>query len=173
MMPKIRLLNKKDASIYRKLRLESLKESPLAFSESFENESTRDLQDFENDISTVENPHEKFILGAFSESDELIGFVTFKRDQRTKARHKSMIHAMFTVPEYRNKGIGKLLMFETISMARKLKGLEQIHLWVLHSKTNASGFYKSLGFESQGTLVKRDLKIGDVYVDAEYMVLYV
>ena len=50
--------------------------------------------------------------------------------------------------------------------------LEQIHLWILHTDRSASGFYQRLGFIPQGPLVKKDLKVGDQYIDAEYLVLY-
>ena len=55
-----------------------------------------------------------------------------------------------------------------------MSGLEQVHLWVLHSAegSSASVFYNKLGFQSQGPLIRHDLKIGEQYIDAEYMVLY-
>ncbi|MBX2874442.1 MAG: GNAT family N-acetyltransferase [Saprospiraceae bacterium] len=156
---------------FRQLRLLSFQESPLGFSESYEDESKRPLADFEEEIRPIDNPPTYYVLGAFVEN-ELVGFVKFKRDRRSKALHKSMVHAMYTKAARRSQGIGKLLMEEVIRRAKAMPGLEQIHLWVLHTDRSASGFYKRLGFIPQGPMVKKDLKVGDQYIDAEYLVLY-
>ncbi len=168
----IRILSEKDALSYRSLRLYSYRESPFAFSESYEDETSKSVEDFANDIQISGSQPEKFVLGAFTQDDTLVGFVTFKRDQRTKARHKAMLHAMYTHPASRNKGIGRMLVEKAILMAKEIHGLEQIHAWVLHVTGSATAFYIKNGFVSQGTIVKNDLKIGDTYADAEYMVLY-
>lgn len=168
----IKLLRASDVQSYKSLRLKSYKEAPLAFSESYEDESKKPLRNFEEELIIEGNPPEQFILGAFIGSNQLIGFVKFRRDKRSKARHKSMIHAMYVDQQYRRQGIGKLLIDQLLDHTKVIENLEQIHLWVLHSHTSASDFYKKCGFESQGTLVKKDLKINAIYVDAEYMVKY-
>lgn len=170
-MVSIRLLQAADALAFQQLRLLSFQESPLGFSESFEDESKRPLSDFIEEITPIGDPPTYYVLGAFLQ-DQLVGFVKFKRDRRSKALHKSMVYAMYTRAEMRNKGIGKLLMEEVIRRAKAMAGLEQIHLWVLHTDRSASGFYQRLGFIPQGPMVKKDLKVGDQYIDAEYLVLY-
>lgn len=171
---KFRLLRQNDCNSYRSLRLKSYQEAPFAFSESYEDEQHRVLADFAMELKIQGQPPEWFVLGAFSEINKLIGFVKFRRDTRSKARHKSMIHAMYVVPEYRKAGIGKQLVLNLLNRVKQLDGLEQVHLWVLHAEgfKSASNFYKKCGFESQGTQVKKDLKIGNTYIDAEYMVMY-
>ena len=171
---KIRLLQKDHLNEYRNLRLKSFKNSPYAFSESYDDEKTRPLNEFDQELEIEGDPPEQFILGAFNKESQLIGFVKFRRDKRSKARHKSMLHAMYVEPEYRNYGVGGKILEETINKAKQIIGLEQIHLWVLHSNNSksASKFYSNYGFISQGTKVKKDLKIGENYIDAEYMVLY-
>ncbi|MEL7424868.1 MAG: GNAT family N-acetyltransferase [Bacteroidota bacterium] len=166
-----RLLHNEDAETYRALRLQSYQEDPLAFSESFADEQTRPLTSFQEELHLLGKPEEWFVLGAFIE-EHLIGFVKFRRDQRSKARHKSMVHAMYVDPTYRKRGVGKALMENLIGRARALPGLEQIHLWVLHANgKTAAHFYQNMGFQRQGPLVKDDLKWQDQYIDAEYMVL--
>ncbi len=169
----IRLLHDKDADSFRTLRLKSYQDDPYAFSESFEDEQLRPLEDFEEEIRIVGEPPEWFVLGAFTDSEDLVGFVKFRRDTRSKGRHKSMIHAMYVDPDYRKYGIGRQLVESVIDRAKEMN-LEQIHLWVLHSEhsTSAAKFYKKCGFEGQGPMVMRDLKIGERYIDAEYMVMY-
>ena len=168
-----RFLIKKDAIAYRALRLNSYQESPLAFSESYQDEQSRSIDSFEKELVHKGNPPEWFVLGAFTEEDHLIGFVKFRRDQRSKARHKSMVHAMYVAPEFRGLQVGNQLMEEIIELAKAMAGLEQIHLWVLHANgQTAANFYSKLGFIKQGPLVLQDLKYGETYIDAQYMVLY-
>ncbi len=168
----IKLLTPSDAVAYRELRLKSLQEAPFAFSEGYEDEVQKDLEAFAKDLKIKGNPPERFILGARDAQGELIGFVTFKRDQRSKARHKGMIHAMYTAPAFRKQGIGKQLIMELFERVKLLEGLEQIHLWVLHTTTSATDFYLKCGFESQGAFVKNDLKFEGQYIHAAYMVKY-
>ena len=167
-----RILSKDDLNQYKTFKLLSLKESPFAFSESYEDELMRDSEMFGKELIVEGNPPETFVLGAFSENNELVGIVRFMRDQRSKARHKSIIKTMYVHPEYRSNNIGKALILNLLERIEGIAGLEQIHLWVLHSKTNASKFYANCGFETQGTIVKKDLKVNNEYVDAEYMVKY-
>lgn len=165
-----RFLDEKDAVIYRELRLRSYLDDPFSFSESYEDEVKRNENDFTNELKIIGKPEECFVLGMFIEKKGLVGFVKFRRDVRSKARHKAMLHAMYIDPKYRKLGLGKLLINDLMERITKIKGLEQIHLWVLNSGVSASQFYKKCGFESQGMMVKNDLKINDQYVDAEYMV---
>ena len=144
----------------------------MAFSESYEDEKLRTESEFAKELEVRGQPAEWFVLGAFNESNELIGFVKFRRDVRSKARHKSMIHAMYTDPKVRGQKVGKKLIEELEVRAKKLVGLEQIHLWVLHAETSASEFYEKCGYQRQGPYVNKDLKIDGKYVDAEYMVKY-
>ena len=167
-----RILGQEDANDYRQLRLISYQEAAEAFSESYEDEKEKELQAFEAELIIKGEPAEWFVLGAFVD-EKLIGFVKFRRDQRSKARHKSMVHAMYVDPAYRGHGIGRRIIEDLLQRVRQQEGLEQIHLWVLHANgKSAAPFYASLGFVRQGPLVKKDLKIGQLYIDAEYMVMY-
>lgn len=167
-----RLLTEQDVAGYRQLRLQSYQTDPLAFSESYEDEIQKPESDFSDELKTNGTPPESFVLGLFTTDDTLAGFVKFRRDIRSKARHKAMIHAMYIAPDVRGQGSGKKLMDDLLSIVKKLQGLEQLHLWVLHAQTSAAGYYLKCGFKSQGTRVKNDLKINGIYVDAEYFVMY-
>ena len=170
----LKILTEKDWKAYRDLRINSLIKAPYAFSDSHEDEALRTTKSYLNDLQIMGSPPEQFILGAFVEQNQLIGFVKFRRDRRTKARHKSMLHTMFVDPNYQKQGIGETMMRELLRRAKQMAGLEQIHLWALHSAKHpsAANFYAKCGFEKQGPFVRQDLKVGDTYIDAEYMVLY-
>lgn len=161
-----------DAEKYKALRLLSLQESPFAFSDSYDDENNKTLAQFKEELQIIDTPPIFFILGAFSKNEELIGFLKFKKDTRTKARHKAMIHACYITPEYRNKKCGKKLMQALEQEIKDLIGIEQLHLWVIISDNSAQKFYEKCGFVKQGTVVKNDLIINNSYVDAIYMVKY-
>lgn len=61
-------------------------------------------------------------------------------------------------------------MNELLQRVVRIEGLEQILLSVAVTQTAAVAPYRSLGFASFGR-EPRALKIGDRYIDEEYMVL--
>lgn len=166
----IRFLNAGDVEAYRALRLSSLTESPFAFSDSFEDQVFKTEEDFQREIEQQGSPLEAFALGAFTEAHELIGFVKFKRDRRTKARHRASLLSLYVEPKQRGKGIAKQLVQELVDIAGSVPGLEQVQLSSIISETSPIAFYEALGFEILGGIIKKDLIINGRYVDAVYMV---
>lgn len=165
----IRRLGKSDGEAYRSLRLRAFQESSASFSESYEDECQKPLEFFYSLLG--DNP-EHFTVGSFSAAKELVGFATFRRDQRRKARHKSFIHTMYVTPEYRGQKIAASILTNIVDEARSMPGLEQIHLWVLNPETSAARrLYLKAGFKPQGPMVRNDLIIDGTYVDAEYLSL--
>ena len=85
-----------------------------------------------------------------------------------------MIYAMYVAPSARRRGVGLAMMRDLIVRARGLDGLEQLHLWVLRRRETpspAAALYQACGFVSCGPVVPRDIRAGDVWLDAEYFVL--
>ncbi|MCC6180240.1 MAG: GNAT family N-acetyltransferase [Bacteroidia bacterium] len=166
----IRFLNSDDAIDYSVLRKFSLYESPYAFSDSFEDEENKILLHYQNEIQKWGNPLEAFTLGAFNDLNLLVGFVKFKRDQRSKARHRASLHSLYVKPEYRGKGIAKMLVTELIKIVEPIPGIEQLQLSSIVSHISLIEFYENLGFQKLGGLIEKDLIINGKYVDAWYMV---
>jgi ribosomal protein S18 acetylase RimI-like enzyme len=166
----IRFLDPKDVTAYKILRVFSLEESPFSFSDSPDQEAERTLSDYEQDIIPKGDPLEQFALGAFSTNDELIGFVRFKRDQRSKARHRAYLYTLYVHPDHRRKGIARRLVLELLQQAEQVPGVEQLQLAALISDTTVIPFYEKLGFHILGGLIPNDLVINGRYVDAVYMV---
>ncbi|WP_456371502.1 KEOPS complex subunit Pcc1 [Methanocaldococcus sp.] len=63
-------------------------------------------------------------------------------------RDVAEIHEIFVDPDYRGRGIGKLLMNKAIDYAKK-RGKDLVELWVGVENKNAREFYKKLGFEEK------------------------
>jgi ribosomal protein S18 acetylase RimI-like enzyme len=161
----IRILNPKDAEIYRNIRLKALINHPEAFSASFAEENAFPIERFENRL--IEGI--TFTFGAIVH-DKLLGVVTLVLEQRNKLKHRANIVGMYVDPEKRRSGIGRSLMVEAMSKAKEIEFIEQIYLTVTASNQPAKNLYQTLGFETYG-IDKKALKVGNTYFDDELMVL--
>ncbi len=162
----IRRLTSEDAVSYRALRLRSLQENPEAFLVTYDSEVSKPIEEIQHKLQPSSN---RFTLGCF-DKQELVGMVTFVREQHLKTIHKGNIYAMYVSPSCRGQNIGKALMKELVQRASTLEGLEQIGLTVISENRAAKQLYISLGFTVCG-LEKNALKYEGQYWDEERMVL--
>ena len=109
------------------------------------------------------------VMGAFFKG-ELVGMAGFFRESHLKTRHKGRIWGVYVRANCRGRGLGRGLLVALLERVKKLPGLEQVNLSVSSSQVAARKLYRSLGFETFGVEDKA-LKIGDQYLQEEYMVL--
>jgi ribosomal protein S18 acetylase RimI-like enzyme len=166
----IRKLNSSDAEDYVRLRLEALRENPEAFVTTYEETVSIGHEALVQKTAKRLSSQEAFTIGAFVE-ERLVGVVTFMREQKTKQRHKGSVFAMYVTPSERGKGIGKRLLEELIERAKRLNGLEQLHLTVVSNNDAAVQLYRSLGFEVYGT-ERNAMKFEEQYWDEWLMVRF-
>jgi ribosomal protein S18 acetylase RimI-like enzyme len=166
-MMRVRKLIKHDADHYRNIRLEALSNNPDSFGTMHDEEAVRATDNFRERIPLVDNNN--FILGCYRDED-LIGIVAFHQESRIKLRHKAYIRSMYVQPEYRKKGIGKLLLNELIARAKAIKEIEILLLDVVTSNLPAKQLYLSFGFQRYG-IEKMAYKLNHQYFDLEYMSL--
>lgn len=162
----IRLLTSEDAVQYRALRLKSLQENSEAFLVTYDSEVSKPIEDTQHKLQLSSS---RFTLGCFDQQ-ELVGMVTFIREQHLKTMHKGNIYAMYVSPACRGQKIGKALIKELVQKASALEGLEQIGLTVISGNRAAKQLYSSLGFIVCG-FEKNALKYEGQYWDEERMVL--
>ena len=162
-----RLGSREDAEKYRKVRLESLKNSPESFASSYEEEKDFSVDEFLTQIQL----NDSFTYGAFAE-EELVGIITLYKDELNKLSHRAHIGAMYVSPAKRSLGLGKLLMEAAIKKAKEIEGVEQVYLAVVSTNEAAKRLYSSLGFEMFGS-EKKGLKLANnLYYDVDFMILY-
>jgi len=113
----------------------------------------------------ISNPPEGEILLVAKENDRTIGLCRVVISDT-----ENRIQAIYVLPEYQGKGIGRKLWEE----ARKLFDPEKnIHVAVATYNTNAIEFYRRLGFEDTGkrwTDEKLKMKSGSVIPEMEMII---
>jgi ribosomal protein S18 acetylase RimI-like enzyme len=167
-MIRIKKLIKHDAEHYRNIRLEALSNNPDSFGTMYDEEVIRTTDNFRERIPVDNN---NFILGSYMD-ENLTGIVAFHQESRIKLRHKAYIRSMYVQPEYRKKGIGKLLLNELIKRAKAIQEIEILLLDVITNNLPAKQLYLSFGFQIFGT-EKMAYKLNQQYFALESMSLLI
>ena len=142
----IRALDSHDAPEYRALRLQGLRECPLAFASSYEEESEVSVEVFAERLK----PNEAgAVFGAFS-GESLVAVVGVQREQMRKLSHKAFVWGVYVTPQARGAGCGARLLSDVLSHAASELGVRQITLGVNSKNAKAIALYERLGFVEFG-----------------------
>jgi len=163
----IRFLTADDAAEWKRLRVEALERDPQAFSASLEEYQSLSIDEVKRRLWSAEDA---FVLGAFDQG-RLLGMAGFYREKGPKTRHKARVWGVYVTPEARGKKVGRRMMDTLLKRGAGIGGNEQILLSVATTQVAAVGLYRTLGFEPFGR-EPRALRIGDRFIDEEYMVLW-
>jgi ribosomal protein S18 acetylase RimI-like enzyme len=156
-----------DAPAYREFRLRGLREHPEAFTSSYEEDVIKPIAATEARLAA---DGDTAMWGAFVGS-ALAGGIGLVRETRRKNRHKADIVAMYVLPEYARRGIGRALLDSAIAHARDA-GIEQLTLTVTQGNAAARELYLAAGFVAFG-VEPRAIKVAGEYFAKEHMLLFV
>jgi RimJ/RimL family protein N-acetyltransferase len=145
----IRRLIPADAEGYRALMLEAYAAHPDAFTSTPEERSAHPLSWWEARVSAAEQA-EEVVLGAF-EGNQLCGVAGVAFERRTKTAHKSTLFGMYLRPEFRSRGIARLLVASAVDLAAQRPEALLIQLTVSDGNALAQRLYEAAGFVRFGT----------------------
>ena len=94
----------------------------------------------------VEGPSSA-VLGTYDAGGTLIGTAMVGVDG-----HRGWVYYVASAPDHRGEGIGRALMKAAEDWIIE-RGMPKVHVMVRRSNTAVVGFYDSLGYEEQDTLV--------------------
>lgn len=143
----IRRLQESDLDAYVALRREMLRELPLAFAASPEDDFAADRDALRASLARAP---EWMLFGAF-EDGALVGSVGMIRDRHRKAAHKMHVWGMYVLPSHRRRGHAGALLDAAIAHARAVDGITAIHLGVSDVAAEARRLYERAGFVVWGT----------------------
>jgi len=134
---------------FRRLRLEALKDSPLAFVEQYE-ESLAEPEEFwrnrvhlsatDDDRTTVVAVHDGRFIGKAS---------CFVDPQVTDAR-AGHLFGVYVTPAARGTGVAESVVEAALRWAYEEAGVDRVRLFVTEINERAAAFYRRLGFERTG-----------------------
>jgi len=142
----IRALGEEDAEAYAALRREALRDSPLAFAASPEDDVVSSSEAVREQLR---RGPESVIFGAFR--GRLVGAVGLYRDRHRKASHKVHVWGAYVTPEHRREGLAALLLEAALHHAATLPGVSWVHLSVSSAAPAAQRLYERAGFRVWGT----------------------
>jgi RimJ/RimL family protein N-acetyltransferase len=169
-MTSVRQLAREDAPAYHALRLRMLREYADAFTSSYEEDCLKPLSWAEARLTASDKPPHRFVLGAFSPGDELVGSIGLAVEERAKERHKALVFGMFVAPEAAGRGVGRSLLKACIERARTIPDLEQLRLTVTASNARTYRLYVAAGFRSFA-IEERAIRVAGAYYPKAHMVL--
>ena len=154
----IRRLLASDSDRFQALRLQALRDSPGAFSSSYEEECDT------APAAVAQFLTDRIMLGAFVGVD-LVGMIGVGREAMRKTRHKGFIRAMYVAPGQRGAGLAKRLVTEALAVLEAMDGVRQVTLAVTSGNAAAMALYVSLGFTPFGREPDSLLIDGVMYED--------
>ena len=152
----IRALMAEDLEAYVALRQEALRDTPLAFASSPDDDFASNIDGLRESIRKAPDwmifgAFDDRLIGSAFDGRRLIGTAGLFRDRHVKAAHKLHLWGMYVTPSTRGRGLGAELMDAAIAHARTIPGIDWIFLGVSSAAPAARRLYERKGFQHWGT----------------------
>lgn len=132
-------------------------------------ETNTDIEKEKIDIQDMLDSERSAYLGLFVDDSLVATAGLFLHSQRAKLKHRAGL-GLSVGSSYRGKGYGKIILTETLNLAKSL-GYEQVELEVVSTNFAGIKLYSSLGFKKIGKL-DHAYKLNGEYLDFDLMVKY-
>lgn len=134
----IRRLVSADADMYRRVRLDSLRDHPEAYASLYETALAKPDDFWSQTIGALA------LYGAFAADGEMVGLAGFFQENGDKDRHRGWLIQMYVRPDMRGTGCAMELVETILDHARGR--VLQLHLGVWDENPAAIRFYEKAGF---------------------------
>lgn len=155
----IRRVMPDDAQLYRRIRLEGLRNNPEAFGSTFERENVQTDAWFAERLASTD------VLGGW-QGTNLVGVVGLRAQDGTKEAHKGLLWGMYVQPAFRGTGVAGQLIEALLELAKGRVELVQLAVW--DGNVAARRLYERFGFVAYGTEINA-LKQNGVYYNEVLM----
>jgi ribosomal protein S18 acetylase RimI-like enzyme len=142
----VRKLVPSDAEAFQAVRLQALREDPIAFASSYEEERDLPLATIAERLVATDD---RAIVGAF-DGPLLVGLAAWHREEMRKLHHKGFVWGVFVKESHRGHGLARRLLEAVIALARRADGILLLNLTAYADNQRAIALYESLGFVIYG-----------------------
>lgn len=160
----MKILNKEDLEIFKKIRLECLKNDPAAFRTKYDDEAVKPETYWEQLLSSKK----QIFFGLFIYKSDLNSIAFSTKDDEGVW----WVAGVYTKPEFRGKGLIIKLMNHIINYFQNVILGNCLSLKVLSTNEVAIHTYKKLGFEKVELLTNQIMGDGKVH-NQDLMQLFV
>lgn len=150
---------------FKLIRLEALKNEPLAFGESYESVKLKDKKYWKDEL----NGKYQIWYAVFIDN-EIAAICSIKFGWLTKFKHIARFSGVYVKKDFRGRGIAKIFFNSLINKTFAKSEIQKIRLTVNKTQKPALALYRSFGFKKVGNLIK-EFKINGKYYDAYLMEL--
>ncbi|MET3698865.1 ribosomal protein S18 acetylase RimI-like enzyme [Bacillus oleivorans] len=105
----------------------------------------------------LDNERETILVAEID--NEIVGWIAFLSNSRKRLSHVGSFGIMIR-KDYRERGIGRMLISELLSWAAHNPFIEKVSLGVFSTNTRAIALYKSMGFIEEGRK-KKEVKVSE------------
>jgi ribosomal protein S18 acetylase RimI-like enzyme len=137
---------------YRELRLEALKDAPLAFEERY-SESVEQADEFwQGRVARGASGVGSSLFVAVDAGRFVAKASCFVESEVTE-HVSTQIVGVYVTPRHRGNGVAEALLTATIRWAREEPRADRIRLFVMQENERATAFYRRIGFHDTGVAV--------------------
>jgi ribosomal protein S18 acetylase RimI-like enzyme len=157
MDPRIKNLSAKDWRDYKSIRLEALKNEPLAFGASYREEKNLSKTDWQEKLVS------KKVYGLYAR-DQLIGINAIRYENGEYFKHIANLTGLYIKPEYRKRGFGEKLMSHILNELKNSPKILKVRFSVGVTQKTAISLYRKFGFKKIGHSHK-EMRVGNKFYD--------
>ena len=145
---------------FRELRLQALKNEPLAFADILSEAKIRPPKYWKSFLTASSKEQKIYFI---EDNKKLVGMLRVGFDI-DKYKHMAEFTMMYVDAAHRGKGVGSLLMQKAMDLIKQRK-IVKVKLTVSEAQESARRLYEKYGFKVVGTFEKNVFYKGKYYAD--------